>query len=124
MSDMVSEHFKRREFSCKCGCGFDAVDVDLLDALEDLRHHFGKPVKITNACRCLKHNKEIGSEDTSQHVRGKAADIKISGVKTEDVALAAEVMMQGYGGIGRYDTFTHIDVRQKPARWDNRIKKA
>ena len=33
----VSKNFSRSEFACKCGCGFDAVDVDLLAGLQALR---------------------------------------------------------------------------------------
>ena len=116
----ISEHFSRKEFACKCGCGFNAVDVQLLSHLERIRKHFGKPVHLTCACRCLKHNREIGSEDTSQHVRGMAADIWIPDTIPDDIAAYAdEYLLKGTGGIGIYEDFIHIDVREKIARWRN-----
>lgn len=115
----VSKNFNRREFACKCGCGFDVVDVQLLDALEDVRAHFGASVVLNCACRCPKHNAEVGGEDHSQHLFGKAADIKVTGVSPDDVAAYLE-KQHANCGIGRYDTFTHIDVRGSAARWDYR----
>ena len=34
-----------------------------------------------------------------------------------EVADYAETMLAGTGGIGRYDGFTHVDVRQEKGRW-------
>jgi len=118
----VSLHFDRSEFSCKCGCGFSAVDVQLLGILERIREHFKKPVNITNVCRCLAHNREVGSEDTSQHVRGMAADIWIEGVEPETIAhYVDDYLLITKGGIGIYDTFVHIDIKEgNMRRWNNR----
>ena len=114
----ISDHFHRSEFKCRCGrCDFDTVDVKLIDILEMIRSYFDKPVKINSACRCKKHNKSIGSKDTSQHVKGKAADIVVKDVSPEKVADYAEKIMHEWGGVGRYSDFTHLDVRQDKARW-------
>lgn len=80
------EHFKKSEFACKCGCGFDEVDLKLVRLLEDIREHFGrKPLYISSGCRCAKHNKEVGGVQGSRHVQGKASDIYIQGVSTQDL---------------------------------------
>jgi uncharacterized protein YcbK (DUF882 family) len=114
----VSNHFSRSEFACKCGCGFNAVDVELLDKLEMIRSHFDKPVHITNACRCLNHNRSIGSKDTSQHIKGLAVDIYINGIEPQEIAdYVDEFLLQGKGGIGIYKDFVHIDIRKNMARW-------
>lgn len=116
----VSPHFNRSEFACKCGCGFTAVDVELLGVLEGVRNHFNAPLTIDCACRCPTHNKEVGGVPDSQHVQGIAADIKVTGQSPDVVADYLEhAYPHGYG-IGRYNTFTHIDVRSGPARWDDR----
>jgi uncharacterized protein YcbK (DUF882 family) len=120
MSDRVSPHFTRKEFTCpNCDCNFGAVDVQLLEILEKVRTHFNAPVKITSACRCLKKNRDIGSKDSSQHVKGVAADIKVKGVTPQEVY---DYLDQNIDppGLGRYDTFTHVDVRiGSYARWDS-----
>lgn len=113
----LSEHFSRSEFSCRCGCGFDSISPDLIIVLEDVRAHFGAPVKINSGCRCEKHNAKVGGVPNSQHVQGIAADIVVSGLSS---ALVADYLEQRYPeccGIGRYGSFTHIDVRQEKARW-------
>lgn len=111
-------HFKRREFACKCGCGFDAVDAELLGVLEQLRADLGnKAVSITSACRCDHHNRKVGGARHSVHKLGKAADIKVTGIAPAKVADYLERTYPGRYGIGRYRSFTHIDVRGSPARW-------
>ena len=71
----LSKHFSREEFECGCGCGFAAVDVELLDILEKVRSKFNAPVTITSACRCAEHNSAIGGSYGSKHKKGIAADI-------------------------------------------------
>ena len=113
----LSPHFKRKEFACKCGCGFSLPDAELLSVLEDVREHFGKPVNINSACRCPAHNKAVGGAPNSAHVQGIAADIDVSGVTPYEVQQYVLGYYNGKYGIGCYNTFTHIDVRAKKARW-------
>lgn len=111
-------HFTRQEFACKCGCGFNAVDAELLGVLEQLRADFNnQPVSITSACRCDKHNRRVGGASGSIHKLGKAADIQVTGIAPMAIADYLEKKYSGRYGIGRYRSFTHIDVRESPARW-------
>jgi len=114
---ILSPHFKRHEFSCKCGCGFDTADVRLVNILEDLRVHFGESVVINSAARCLEHNRSIGSKDTSQHIKGKAADIVVDHVPPLSVYDYLDSTYSNSCGIGSYLTFTHIDSRDQRSRW-------
>jgi uncharacterized protein YcbK (DUF882 family) len=115
----ISTHFNRSEYACKCGCGFDAVDKELNSIQEKTRDKFG-PIHNNCACRCLEHNRSIGSKDTSQHIKGMAVDFYINGVELQEIKDYVETLLIDRGGIGIYDTFIHIDVRQKKARWDHR----
>ena len=110
-------HFKRSEFACKCCCGFAPVDVELLYVLEDVREHFQAPVRITSGCRCETRNLEQGGEPHSKHMLGIAADIQVQGVEALKVADYLEGKYPDKYGIGRYATWTHIDVRGSKARW-------
>lgn len=112
-----SRFFHRKEFACKCGCGFDAVDAELLGVLEDVRAHFNEPVYITSACRCREHNAYVGGGKNSQHLLGKAADIVLKNTSPSKVADYLEGKYGEKYGLGRYDTFTHVDVRDNKARW-------
>lgn len=112
-----SKFFKRKEFDCNCGCGFNAVDAELLKVLEDVRTHFGAPVTINSACRCPEYNAKVGGAPGSQHKLGKACDIVAKGIPTNVVADYLEDRYPNTYGVGRYSTFTHIDVRESKGRW-------
>lgn len=114
----LSSNFRVREFRCKDDTDPIFVDSDLVDILQKVRDHFGKAVTITSAFRTASHNKKVGGATYSQHLYGKAADIKVSGVAPSVVADFAETLMPGTGGIGRYSTFTHVDVRKVKSRWN------
>lgn len=117
MGDLTKD-FSRDEFKCKCGCGMDCIDIRLVKGLQALRDKLGKPVIINDADRCPRHNKEVGGAPNSQHMLGRAADIHVNGVSPGDVADAAETIpVFASGGIGRYATFVHVDVRGHKARW-------
>ncbi len=114
----LTRHFSRSEFACKCGCGFDTVDVDTLALLESIREHFMSPVTITSACRCADHNAAVGGAKHSQHVYGRAADIKVTGVSPLEISWFAESLIPDSGGIGVYQNFCHLDTRTAKARWN------
>ena len=115
------KYFERREFRCKCGkCGGFPVEPDekLVELLDTIREHFNEPVTVSSGVRCATHNKKVGGVTRSQHMYGTAADIKVSGVSPKKVAAYCETLMPETGGIGRYKTFTHVDVRSAKARWN------
>ena len=114
----ISKHFDRREFACHCGCGFDTVDTELLKILEDLRDWFDKPIYINSGCRCKARNKRIMGSSKSMHLWGRAADIEIQNVPPNEVANYLESRYIYSYGIGRYNTFTHVDSRDAKARWN------
>lgn len=119
----ISEHFNRHEFSCHCGCGFAAVDKKLNEVLEDVRKYFDAPLTINSGCRCTTYNKKVGGAQKSQHVKGMAADITVMNIAPNAVADYLERAHKRCS-VGRYDTFTHIDVRDTPTRWDNRSERS
>ena len=112
-----SDYFKREEFACKCGCGFDTVDAELLDVLVEIRLRFGKPITINSGCRCETHNKNEGGSPNSQHVLGRAADIVVKDVHPSLVYEFINGIYPDDYGMKAYDTFTHIDTRTNRGRW-------
>lgn len=113
----LSTNFRVKEFACTDGTDPIFIDSDLVNVLQKIRTHFGKSVTITSAYRTPGKNKAVGGTNYSQHLYGKAADIKVSGIAPKQVAAYAEKLMPKMGGIGTYSTFTHIDVRASKARW-------
>lgn len=79
-------HFKKQEFACKCGCGYDNINLKVVKVLEDIRAHFGgKPLIVTSGCRCIKHNNKVGGIKGSKHLEGLACDFYIKGVSTQNL---------------------------------------
>jgi len=115
------KYFKRLEFACKCNCGFDTVDYELAEVLDDVREHFGKPVTITSGCRCDAHNAKVGGAKNSVHKTGQAADFRVKDVHADDVAMYLHNKYPNKYGIGRYVGRTHVDTKSGvPRRWDKR----
>jgi uncharacterized protein YcbK (DUF882 family) len=112
----VSTNFRVKEFACQDGSDPIFIDSELVSVLQEIRNHFGKAVTITSAYRTPKHNKSVGGTTYSQHLYGRAADIKVQGIAPSEVAKYAETLLDE-GGIGIYNTFTHIDVRSTKSRW-------
>ncbi len=111
MISKISKFFYRSEFSCRCKCGQDTVDVILLAILEVVRAHFDAPVSITSGNRCVIHNEYVGGKPKSFHLVGKAADIQVKGVKPSEVYSFLTNKFPNQYGFGLYEEkgFVHID---------------
>ena len=114
----MSNNFRVREFACKDGSDPIFIDSELVEVVQKIRNHFGKPVTITSAYRTPQHNKSVGGTIYSQHLYGRAVDIRVGGgISPKQVGEYAEKILGNSGGVGIYDTFTHVDVRQVKSRW-------
>ena len=121
-SDKIAKNFQYKEFDCHgqgC-CSTTIIDEKLVEYIQQIRDHFGKPVTITSSYRCEVHNRRVGGATKSYHMRGQAADIVVQGVSSREVAKYAESI--GILGIGLYETskdgyFTHIDTRTTKSFW-------
>lgn len=120
----LAPDFKVRELRCRDGSDTVMVDEALTVVLQCIREHFGKPVTITSGYRTPAHNAAVGGAKSSQHLYGRAADIRVQGVSVEAVAAYAESLMPDWGGVGRYPVkagratgWVHVDTRADKARW-------
>jgi len=123
MTTGPSPHLTWKELACKDGTIYpDEFIVDnrvyaLSNVFEAIRDMYGKPIEILSAYRTPSHNRKIGGARNSQHVLGRALDLKPpKGVTLErfydDIRDNAAKL--GLGGIGKYKTFVHVDIRQSP----------
>lgn len=116
-SRKLSKNFKASEFDCPgSGCCTETpVDEKLVEYLQKIRDHFGKPIVIL-AYRCPTHNARTpNASPNSRHCKGMAADFHIDGVPCAEIAKYAESI--GVKGVGLYDTFVHIDTRDTKSFW-------
>lgn len=93
----LSKHFTLEEFTNSPTAVYKKIDNTpnkeqienmkalCLNVLEPIREKLGKPVKVTSGFRCPKLNSLIGGSSTSQHMEGKAADIHVEGMTTEEL---------------------------------------
>ena len=125
----LTDNFSLEEFECKCGCKMPEFVkkniVELAENLQVLRDEVGR-LDLTNAYRCKAHNADVGGSVNSQHLLGKAGDIKSSYFTPSEIAKTTDDMMKNetfkIGGIGIYNTFTHVDTRGSRARWSKTTK--
>lgn len=120
----LSPHFRASEFTCNHCNSMDGhtVPPELLAMLEELRAHFGgKSVTVNSAYRCKTHNDNVGSSDGSwhrYHTDGEGAvDIVVSGIAPSDVHGHLCARYPDRCGIGRYNSFTHLDNDGDKRRW-------
>lgn len=125
MDTNLTKNFKLSEFASKDGADTPA-DVlknlrQLAKNLEVIRLNVGKPIKVNSGYRSPQHNKDVGGEDNSQHLKGKAADIVVPGYTSTQLAAVIFMLIAkgqiSQGGVGIYPTFVHYDIRGKKARW-------
>lgn len=66
--------------------------------LDPLRAHIGLPVRITSGYRNRELNIAVGGSETSAHMSGEAADLKVNGMTSVELLLAFDA-----AGIHDYD---------------------
>lgn len=135
----ITPHFSYEEFSrplrTRYGKVFPAAEYPrewihdrlekLCGVLEIVRAALGnRVIHVGSGYRDRAYNVAIGGARFSQHMEGRAADIVVKGVSPDEVHKA---VLDLYitkriviGGLGRYPTFTHVDIRPAPrlSRWN------
>lgn len=101
----------------------EVVDPELLDLIHDVRESLrsGGTFEVVSAYRSPKTNEMLrarsgGVARSSQHVLGKAIDVRLRGVETDRLRDAALELHRG--GVGYYEqsNFVHIDTG-RVRRW-------
>lgn len=120
----LSASFRVREFACSDHSDPVFIDSELVGLLQAIRDHFGQPVRLTSGYRTAAYNSTLkNAARYSQHLYGRAADIRVDNTSVEAVAAYAETLLPDSGGIGRYPSsanrkgWVHLDVRPTKSRW-------
>lgn len=71
----------------------------------------GSKITVTSGWRSTANNARENGVDNSQHLVGRAIDFKVSGIDANIVFSNAKASNM-FKGIGKYATFTHVDVRR------------
>ena len=126
----LTTNFNLSEFRCKDGTDVPAELMPnvqkLANELQRLRDELGLPIKINSGYRTKSYNKKIGGASNSMHVQAKAADIVVTDITPTNLYKRIEKLIEegkvNFKGVGVYDTFVHVDVRDRRSRWDERAK--
>ena len=121
----LTENFSKEEFDCKDGSQMPPEVLEnvklLAFELQKLRDSIGQSIRVNSGYRSPNHNANIGGSPKSQHLLGKAADIYVKGMSIgylhETIEHLIEEEILNIKGLGRYNNFIHIDIREKKARW-------
>jgi hypothetical protein len=97
--------------------GFWPSLLAVVKIADEARHRLGKPLRINSGFRSAAYNRAIRGAANSLHT--KAAALDLSGSPATLHRILTEMRREGLfrGGLGRYKTFTHVDVRGKNADW-------
>lgn len=116
--EYLAKHFQVKEFACKDGSDTVFIAAKLPNILEVIRIVVDKPVIINSGYRTEAHNAAESGAEYSQHLYGKAADIRCEGVEPKELAKIARLIMPDFGGVGVYDWGIHVDTREDKADWN------
>ena len=118
----LTKNFKYGEFWCH---GIEPPEkyrdniINLAKELQKLRDVLRRPIRITSGYRTPAHNKAIGGARRSQHMYGKAADIKVSRMHSKKVPpyVCRYTDCNGIGISLNIDAITHVDTRDRFTIW-------
>ena len=125
-----SPHLSWAELACHDGTPYpqqwrNGRALVIAEAFEMIRAHFGGyPIYIGSAYRTFRHNAAVRGAIYSRHLRGDALDMHPPGPWTvEEFYEGIVSLAERRGvirGIGRYQTFCHVDTRpsQTIVLWD------
>lgn len=116
----MTPHFSTAELQCKCGCGLAQFQTGFLQALETIRTAYGRPMRITSACRCADHNARVSPQAPlrSLHIGNRETRPGHKGTLAVDVAVAGEdkgdlfaIAWRHGWSVGWNRGFLHLDRR-------------
>ena len=118
----VSYHFSKRDFYCR---GLDGkqsssqlkLSLGLVGALEYLRSLCKSRIEIVKGFVSQEVAEQTNSYKRNFHVKGVAADIRVTSFSLEDAFLMAEQVEEFKGiGLNFDEDYLHVDTRKEKER--------
>lgn len=81
--------------------------------LQKLRDKLNRPIVINSGYRTEAKNRAVGGVPNSQHLSGKAADVRLTNAEQKQLRLSET----WNGGYGRGNNYCHLDIGEK-RRWE------
>jgi zinc D-Ala-D-Ala carboxypeptidase len=122
----LTKHFTLEELTHTDHREFDNTPNDaelenlkrLAEFLEEVKAALGgKPVMVNSGFRSKQVNDAVGSKDSSQHRIGCAVDIRVPGLKPDEVVRTIIGSGLAFDQVIReFDRWTHVSIPNEPAR--------
>jgi len=127
----LTKDFYLSDFNAGCNMSipkdkYNNIKV-LAQNLQVIKDVLKKRIKIVSGYRSYKCNRRIRGAKHSQHMEGKAVDIRAVGMSTRRLKWAVEKLIKRglilQGGVGLYRSHVHYDIRGTKVRWHKRYKR-
>lgn len=130
-----SPHLSWKELGCRDGTPYPARwrkshAVILAREFEAIRTVCGHPLVVLSGYRTTSHNRKVGGARHSQHLEGRALDLRPpagwTAIQLGAVVKGRAAEQSHIRGIGVYPGFVHIDVRdtERLVAWRGRRQQA
>ena len=123
LEENLSHNFKVKELAARKLTNrsqyarYARISPELVAALQKLRERVGVAIKVNSAYRYPALNQSVGGVAQSQHLVGRAADIRCSGISPLELARFALEEIGCNIGIGLGQNSIHLDLRGNLASW-------
>jgi hypothetical protein len=132
MSKKLSEHFTLEELTVSDTARQKGLNntpkgealenlIRLAEFLEDVRALFGRPITINSAYRGPEVNAAVGGAKKSDHMDGRAADIRVKDIPVDEVVhaiigsdLPYDKVIKEFAG-SKTGGWTHLSIAEKGA---------
>jgi zinc D-Ala-D-Ala carboxypeptidase len=101
--------YTKEDVACKCGCGLDAANPDLLIKLNAMKEFTGWRPEVNSGTRCPAHNAAVGGVQGSAHLFGHAVDLACENSQ-QRLSLVNSALYAGFTRVGIGRDFLHLDV--------------
>lgn len=107
-------HFTIGEFACKCGCGANDIEEELIRRLDLMRRtYYPWALTVTSGYRCPAHDRAVGGK--GNHPTGLAADLLVpTGPYLREFILACHAVQMPR--VILYHNLPHVHVDMVPNR--------
>jgi uncharacterized protein YcbK (DUF882 family) len=99
------------------GAGYKKIDPVVLGKLLRICEQTGQSYVINSGYRSPVKNKKVGGAKLSQHMTGKAIDVRVKGSYEDRAEFVVAASRAGFTGIGVYSSFIHLDIRDHRVSW-------
>jgi hypothetical protein len=93
--------------------------IPTLKFLDTARERVGR-LQLSSIYRNAAYNRSVGGARNSQHLAFRACDVQPLDTSVQDlwnVCVDIRRKLDFQGGLGRYNTFVHVDCRGSKATW-------